>query len=159
MNWEAIGVLAEVIGAVAVVATLLFLAIEVRNNKNATESASIDSLAEGFNTINAHIINESGMAEIYSKGVADPESLDEIQKVRFMALMQCYVNHFATVKKYHDAGQLSKEEWTAHSSGTSHVLNSTGGRWARRFITVTPSVAAVFESHRDQKGKDGHFAA
>ncbi len=157
MNWDVVGVISEVVGAIAVVATLLFLAIEVRNNKKATESASIDSLAEGFNTINSHIIDQPGVAEIYFRGVADPNSLDEIQKVRFMALMQSYVNHFATVKKYHDAGLLSAEEWAAHSSGTSHVLNSPGGRWARGIITVTPSVAAVFENLHDQEGRAGHF--
>lgn len=35
MNWEAAGALGEIVGAVAVVATLVFLAIQLRQNTQA----------------------------------------------------------------------------------------------------------------------------
>ena len=37
MNWEAIGALGEVVGAIAVVLTLAYLAIQVRQNSNALD--------------------------------------------------------------------------------------------------------------------------
>ena len=39
MNWEAIGAIGEVLGAFAVVATLLYLALQVRHAKTATTDA------------------------------------------------------------------------------------------------------------------------
>ena len=36
MNWEAAGVIAEVVGAIAVVLTLVYLAVQVRHARNAT---------------------------------------------------------------------------------------------------------------------------
>jgi len=41
MNWEALGALAEIVAAAAVVITLLYLAIQVRHSNRQTE---IDSL-------------------------------------------------------------------------------------------------------------------
>jgi len=48
MNWAAAGVISEIVGAIAVVVSLLFLASEVKRNRNATESTSVDALAEPF---------------------------------------------------------------------------------------------------------------
>ena len=38
MNWDAIGAIAELVGAIGVVATLIFLALQVRQSKEATEA-------------------------------------------------------------------------------------------------------------------------
>ena len=38
MNWDAIGAVGEVIGALAVVATLFYLVIQVRQSRQATEA-------------------------------------------------------------------------------------------------------------------------
>ena len=38
MNWDAIGAIAELVGAIAVVGTLFYLAIQVRHGKEATEA-------------------------------------------------------------------------------------------------------------------------
>ena len=45
MDWEAIGALGEVGGAIAVVATLVYLSLQIRNSTKATESEVHASLA------------------------------------------------------------------------------------------------------------------
>ena len=45
MNWEAIGAVGEVGGAIAVVATLVYLSLQIRNGTKATESEVHASLA------------------------------------------------------------------------------------------------------------------
>ena len=60
MNWEAIGIIAESVSAFAVVVTLVFLIVELRNNRNATQSAAVDAAATGFNSMNSAIITEPG---------------------------------------------------------------------------------------------------
>ena len=69
MNWEAISVIAEIVGAAAVVVTLAFLAVEVRNNKRTLESASIDSFAAGYNALNTSIMENADLAETYRIGI------------------------------------------------------------------------------------------
>lgn len=43
MNWDAIGAIGELVGALAVVLTLAYLAMEVRRNRLSTESSSVES--------------------------------------------------------------------------------------------------------------------
>ena len=40
MNWEAMGAIGEIVGAVGVIATLGYLAFQVRQNSNVTRSAT-----------------------------------------------------------------------------------------------------------------------
>ncbi len=93
MDWQLIGVLAEVISAVAVIVTLIFLAVEVRNNRNATQSNSLDALAAGFSDINYNVIGDSEFAGIWEKGLASPETLSSQEAIRICMYMQCYINH------------------------------------------------------------------
>jgi hypothetical protein len=107
MNWEAIGVIAEVIGAFAVVFTLAFLTMETRRNRIATESAAVDALAAGWNFLNVEVMGDSELSEIWVKGFDNPESLSEAQLNRFMFMGQSYLNQFMTVKKHHDGGGVA----------------------------------------------------
>ena len=45
MNWEAIGAIGEFVGAVAVVVTLIYLAVQVRRGTSTTQAASIPAAA------------------------------------------------------------------------------------------------------------------
>ncbi|MEQ8693995.1 MAG: hypothetical protein RIC85_01540 [Gammaproteobacteria bacterium] len=157
MNWEAIGVIAEVVGAIAVVITLLYLALEVKRNRSATESSSVDALAEGFNALNSLLADSPELAEIWLSGMSDPNSLNGIQRVRLIALVQSYVNHFTTVKKHYDAGLLPHDQWMTHSSGFPQTMTSKGGQWIRQYITITPDVLKVFEELDREGLKEGYW--
>ena len=82
MNWDLIIGVSEVVGALAIVVTLIFLGLEVRNNRSATESASLDALAAGFNAINIQLIGDASVTKVWVSGVADPEKLDDVDRVR-----------------------------------------------------------------------------
>ena len=44
MNWEAIGAVGEVVGAIAVVATLVYLATQIRQNTKTVKNSSVEAL-------------------------------------------------------------------------------------------------------------------
>ena len=46
MNWEAIGAVGEVAGAIGVIATLTYLAVQIRQNTKAIRGATLDSITE-----------------------------------------------------------------------------------------------------------------
>ena len=53
MNWEALGAIAETLGALGVIATLAFVAIQVRQNKQSVD-ANTASLAQSRDMAEAH---------------------------------------------------------------------------------------------------------
>jgi len=57
MNWEAIGAIGEIVGALAVVASLAYLVIQIRQNTAAVATATYESMMTGFNDINVIFAN------------------------------------------------------------------------------------------------------
>ncbi len=52
MNWEAIGAIAELVRAIAVVASLLYLAIQVRQNAEVNRATAFQDIFDGLTTHN-----------------------------------------------------------------------------------------------------------
>lgn len=51
MNWGAVGTIGEIVGAVAVVITLVCLAMQIRQNTKAVQAAAIDSATHTFSRL------------------------------------------------------------------------------------------------------------
>jgi len=60
MNWDAIGALAEAIGAIAVIVTLVYLAIQLRQNTRAIERSTERGVFDDANDWMYKIIESQG---------------------------------------------------------------------------------------------------
>ena len=85
MNWEAIGVIAEVVGAVAVVATLTYLAVQIRTARIGAASAATYSAMEGYSRWRANILQNTDIAEAIAKA-NQSEALNECEQVQLRTL-------------------------------------------------------------------------
>ena len=96
MNWEAIGAVGSLGGALGVIATLLYLAKEIRQNSQSlnranefAQATSVSEMGALFEPIFASISNDPQFAAIYLKAL-DGEPLDAVESVQFSA----WVNRF-----------------------------------------------------------------
>ena len=76
MNWEAIGAIGEILGALAVVISLLYLAAQIRQNSRVVKGTSAQSITQ---TIQSELRWSGDMAEIMVKVINDPDSLTPIE--------------------------------------------------------------------------------
>jgi hypothetical protein len=96
MNWDAIGAIGEVLGAIAVVMTLLYLAVQVKNAKNATTDATRHTRVSGIQNILIAMatddalrssVNKTQVVDSYFSELATKFgiSVDEAQRVDIYA--------------------------------------------------------------------------
>ena len=82
MNWEAIGVIADVVAAIAVVLTLCFLAVQLRQNSNSLKANAaqsvIQSLANAYNTT----AMSPELRHVIVVGAKDMSKLNEFEKAQ-----------------------------------------------------------------------------
>ncbi|MEQ8693950.1 MAG: hypothetical protein RIC85_01305 [Gammaproteobacteria bacterium] len=154
MDWEVAGVIAEIIGALAVVITLVYLTVEIRQNRVAVETATQASISEGWNSVNAVILGSEEVGDIWARGFEDPDSLSPGEKVRFMILGQSYVNQFTLEKRLADSGALLPEQWEEHAAALSHIMNSAGGRYIVENVAISPDIRETIVKYRNAKGKE-----
>ena len=90
MNWEAIATISEVIGAVGVIVTLVYLAIQIRQNTAAQSAATELEKSTSYSGLHSYIASSETLADIWEKGFDDAESLTPHEKRRFIWVIADY---------------------------------------------------------------------
>ncbi len=101
MTLEDLGNLGEFVGAIGVVASLLYLAFQIRQNTSqmeqntrSTEFATLNALVQDAQQFRLLVAQDAECMRIYREGLRDFESLNEEERWRFGALMQYLFNNF-----------------------------------------------------------------
>src|SRR5436309_6997304 len=87
MNWEAISAVGQIVGAVAVVISVIYLALQVRSNARQTRLASMRSMSDAFNGFLQGLAGNPPMGALWYRGVTDYESIQGGDLPRFNALI------------------------------------------------------------------------
>jgi len=83
VNWEAISAMGQIVGALAVVISLIYLAREIRSNARSARIASLHDVNRWL----GELVEHPHLAELYYRGIQDFRSLKSGDLVRFSALM------------------------------------------------------------------------
>jgi hypothetical protein len=83
VNWEAISAIGQIVGAFAVVISLIYLAREIRSNARAARVASMDTIVRWLGQLAVH----PHLRELYYRGIHDLDSLEGPDLVGFSVLM------------------------------------------------------------------------
>ena len=87
MNWDAIAAVAEILAALAVVFSLLYLARQLNHARHAIFLESRDTYFQDWHMMTFPLASDRSMAELWHRGLHDHSSLDEIDQERFRILM------------------------------------------------------------------------
>lgn len=98
MNWEAIGTLAEIVGAAAVVASLIYLAIQVRYSNKQSELESYRHTWSSLNELEGVFSSSTEMASIINRGRKSIENLNEDEKLIFVHF---HIRILNTIESWH----------------------------------------------------------
>ncbi len=143
MNWEAIGAVGEVLGGLGVIATLGYLAVQIRHNSRVAALAAAHSISIGFTTFLEQITLDPELSSVWSRAFDSPESLDEAERSRFDRLM---VGVFLRCLDGHRHGELDAEIAQRFDRIARHYLRTTAVQaWWRRasgFVySINPDLA------------------
>jgi hypothetical protein len=137
MNWEAISAISEMIGALAVVVSLVYLAFQIRQNTKQLEqsertsiAASVTASATTYRENRQYIYTNPEVAEMYLKGLADPESLDEVERYRFRLLLSNFADANWDMYAQTVVTGFSPETWEMQGRKVvGRVFGTPGGSW------------------------------
>jgi hypothetical protein len=102
-----VGSVGELIAAIATIATLIYLAAQIRQNTSTVATSTYNSVFDGFNQMNLPVASDPELARILHAGQYDPTSLDENEQIRFFLLMRSVSNHYLKLLRLRERGALS----------------------------------------------------
>ena len=95
MNWAAVGAIAEAIGVIAIFVSLIYVAVQIRQNTqqisrsvDATDLAAFERNIDSGNGIRELLILNPDLAELFLKGLDSFNGLDGLEKFRFGLLLR-----------------------------------------------------------------------
>ena len=128
MNWEAIGAIGEIVGAAAVVATLAYLAQQIRTQNKANELASFNALMDGFNQFNSILATDKSVYRLFMTGLNHPEQLDDDEAGQFTALFRMFINETQKIYEAYKRGAVSDQIWRDLAAQAAEMRYSPGGQ-------------------------------
>ena len=81
MNWEAAGAVGEIVGAAAVVISVVYLAAQVKKQIQETKLSATRELTEQGLSVQARFVSDFECTAVYAKAVQDYENLPNDQRL------------------------------------------------------------------------------
>jgi hypothetical protein len=83
LNWDALGVVVEAVGAIGVIVSVFYLAIQIRKQTTEAQLAATRDLARFNNEIAESISSDRELLKVYLKGASDYDSLSDEDRLVF----------------------------------------------------------------------------
>lgn len=124
---QLLGNYGEFVGAIGVVVTLAYLAVQIRQNTRALRAASIDSMTQFANDIRSNLFTDPEITAIYMNGLRDVDNLNDLERERFRLLMTNAL--WALWNAYTQAQLGDTQSWDAQKPLLRRFLSQPGGDW------------------------------
>ena len=111
MNWEAIGAVGEIVGALGVVVTLAYLASQIRTQNRESRLTAVTELTTQWNVFLASFVEFPYVAELWAKGLKDFSSLSEPETVQFSSHCGRLMRLVSGLQDQHVQGRLDARTW------------------------------------------------
>ena len=118
MNWDAVGAIAELAGALGVVASLAYLAVQIRQNTAQMERSARASRGAAYQGVVGYMQGHSSpvaldadTSEIVRQGLQDIGSLSEAEHFRFNWIMGGQLISYDNAFYQSKDGVVSLERW------------------------------------------------
>lgn len=143
---QLLGNYGEFVGAVGVVVTLGYLAVQIRQNTRSLRSSSFQNGVDGMNNLNVAISQDESLARIFRIGNENPDSLSEDEWVRYSFLCLSGLRAFESMY-FHSLQGTGTELWNSHKEHIAVLMKNPGMQqwWKDNPLVFTPQFTRFVE--------------
>ena len=127
MNWEALGAIGEIVAAVAVVVTLGYLAVQIRQNTTIAVGTARHSLLIGIHEQVQGMWENEDKVNLVRRGLNDYDALSADEKLVFHGLICPVVGHYENARSLFQAGLIDRSLLDAHLAISLGCIRTPGG--------------------------------
>jgi hypothetical protein len=127
MNWEAAGAAGEILGAIAVLTTLIYLARQIKDHSKEVRQASIVAINDLVNDAFEPVYYNDRNIHIWATGHNDPDALTDEDKTIFSLFMARLANVHLTAFSQYKYETLDNDEYLKYVKSLKSLLDTPGG--------------------------------
>ncbi len=114
MNWNAIAAVSELVAAVAVVVSLIYIAVQVSAGAKAFQTSLRDQSYRTLMEWNWAITSDETLPWIFQQGARDFESLGDRDRARAMHAFYSFFKMFENMYLHYLEGVVSEQAWVSN---------------------------------------------
>jgi hypothetical protein len=135
VDLQALGAIGEFVGGVAVIATLIYLAVQIRQNTKWLRSSVLAAVTDAYLAFNHLLGSSPAAARVFQVGLEDFERLSDDERRQFINLLRAFFGAAQALFLQHRRGAVDPTVW---ESSRDSVLA----------LVQIPHVRAWWESRR-----------
>ena len=145
-QWAQIG---EVIGAVAIVFSLIYVAFELRQNTEATQAATFQQMVQLSTTSLVTMASNAEMSDILRRGIQNPDALTDQERFRFFLINRAQWRAMEAAYFQRQHGVLGDPEWHSYKTLMCGELRAVMGHeasWDAHRRVLSPDFVVLIEN-------------
>ena len=148
MNWEMLSAIGQVVAALGVIPSLIYLAVQIREQNRERRRAGINILTAQWSDLVRSAQESREFAALFLEGMRSFHGLDAPDKLRFSAFFTRFTRNCEGMFIYYREGALDKALWNEVERTLSDYFAYSGVRqwWATRKHWLTDEFRAVVEA-------------
>ena len=154
MNWDAINAVSQLISSIAVVVSVLYLAVQLRSSTRVARVAAMDAAAAALRDVTKPFMENAELARIWRIGLENLDALSAEDQARFFHAAHQFLKALETIHYHYVYGLLDSQLWQGWrvllqhyvaSPGIDHYLNLRGAVFSERFCKFISELEPVAE--------------
>ena len=148
MSLEQASFVAQIISALAIIASLIFVGVQLRQATSAMRNSSSQAHSATYTGLVSTIIENADFASIWRRGLGDPGDLNDDERVRFIAYTSAQFRFFESSRVQWLQRQLDDEHWQNIEAQVKNFAAQPGVQawWKLRRDWHSAAFCAWFES-------------
>ena len=126
MNWEAAGAIGEILGAAGVILTLIYLALQLRQNTKSTNANIVATHLQAYGDTIRVAGQSLENARTMRKGMNDLDLLDEDERSQFLYLIGQWLLAWDSLYALYKDGLLPESQWHRIRSDIRNAMSMAG---------------------------------
>ena len=126
MNWDAINALSQLISSIAVVVSVLYLAVQLRSSTRVARVAAMDAAAAALRDVTKPFMENAELARIWRIGLENLDALSAEEKARFFHAVHQFLKALETIHYHYVYGLLDTQLWAGWRELLHHYISTPG---------------------------------
>ena len=126
MNWDAISAVSQLIGSIAVVLSVLYLAVQLRSSTRVARVAAMDAAAAALRDVTKPLMENAELARLWRTGLENLDALSPDDQARFFHTGHQFLKAMETIHYHYVYGLLDTQLWAGWRELLHHYVNCPG---------------------------------
>jgi hypothetical protein len=147
MTLEQASLIAQIVSAIAVIASLIFVGFQLKSATAAIRGSSSQAHSGLYSDLVGSIIDNGDFARIWLRGLTDPKALTEEEWVRYVAYASALFRLYESSRVQWQHGRLDDEHWytVERQANSFRHLAGMESAWKIRGHWYSPEFRAWFD--------------